>query len=179
MIANDQILETGIDKLVNLVKSCGKISVAEAAKELEVNQKVIMEWASLLEEKDLKLTSQRRTILRQAMGADGHFSAEKLLELSKKTDDTISKATVYRTLALLKESKILEEQDFGDGRKVYERAEGRKHHDHLICTSCGRIVEFHNPTIEELQARVAKQHGYVVTHHKMELYGLCPDCRRK
>ena len=90
-------------------------------------------FSEFLEKKDLKLTSQRKTILHQALQASGHFSAEQLLSLSKKEDSTISKATVYRTLALLKESKVLEEQDFGDGKKLYERGQGRRHHDHLVC----------------------------------------------
>src|SRR3989338_3337947 len=100
-------------------------------------------FSEFLEKKDLKLTSQRRTILRQAM-REGHFSAESLLDFSKKEDPTVSKATVYRTIALLKESRVLEEQDFGEGKKLYERAQGRKHHDHLICIKCGRIIEFEN-----------------------------------
>src|SRR4051812_10137341 len=107
-------------------------------------------FSRFLEKKDLKLTSQRRTILRQAMH-DGHFSAEQLLDFCKKADSSISKATVYRTLTLLKESKILEEQDFGDGKKLYERVQGRKHHDHFVCIRCGKIIEFENEAIERLQ----------------------------
>ena len=91
-----------------------------------------LKFTQFLEKKDLKLTSQRRTILGVASDVKGHFSAEGLLELSKKKDPTISKATVYRTLDLLKESEILEEQDFGDGKKSYEIALGRKHHDHFV-----------------------------------------------
>lgn len=133
-------------------------------------------FTEFLEGKDLKLTSQRRTILRQAIEADGHFSAEKLLDLSKKADDTISKATVYRTLALLKESKILEEQDFGDGRKVYERAQGRKHHDHLICIKCGKIIEFENEHIEKLQDAEAKKNQFRIVYHSLKLFGFCKSC---
>ena len=140
---------------------------------IQAAEKIFTEF---LEGKDLKLTSQRRTILRQAVDADGHFSAEKLLELSKKADDTISKATVYRTLALLKESKILEEQDFGDGRKVYERGQGRKHHDHLICVKCGRIIEFENEPIEKLQDSEAKKHHFRIVYHSLKIFGFCKSC---
>jgi Fur family transcriptional regulator, ferric uptake regulator len=132
-------------------------------------------FSSFLEKKDLKLTSQRRTILHQAM-RDGHFSAEKLLEFSKKEDPTVSKATVYRTLALLKEAKILEEQDFGDGKKLYERAQGRKHHDHLICIKCGKILEFENDAIERLQDSEAKKNRFKIVYHSLKLFGFCQSC---
>ena len=132
-------------------------------------------FSDFLEKKDLKLTSQRRTILRQAM-RDGHFSAEKLLDFSKKEDPTISKATVYRTLALLKESKILEEQDFGEGKKLYERAQGRKHHDHFVCIRCGKIIEFENEPIERLQDSEAKKHQFKIVYHSLKLFGFCKSC---
>lgn len=133
-------------------------------------------FTAFLEKKALKLTSQRRTILRQAIEASGHFSAEKLLEFSKKKDSTISKATVYRTLALLKESGILEEQDFGEGKKVYERAQGRKHHDHLVCIKCGKIIEFENDTIERLQDQEAGRHQFRIVYHSLKLFGFCKNC---
>ncbi len=133
-------------------------------------------FTEFLEKKSLKLTSQRRTILRQAIEAQGHFSAEKLLELSKKKDKTISKATVYRTLTLLKESNILEEQDFGEGKKVYERSQGRKHHDHLVCIRCGRIIEFENDAIEKLQDREATRQKFHIVYHSLKLFGFCKNC---
>ncbi len=132
-------------------------------------------FSDFLEKKDLKLTSQRRTILQQAM-RDGHFSAEDLLKYSKKADPTVSKATVYRTLALLKESSVLEEQDFGDGKKLYERSQGRKHHDHLICIRCGNIIEFENEAIETLQDSEAKKHNFKIVYHSLKLFGFCQNC---
>ena len=133
-------------------------------------------FAEFLEKKDLKLTSQRRTILHEAIVASGHFSAEKLLLFSKKADPTVSKATVYRTLVLLKESGILEEQDFGDGKKLYERAQGRTHHDHLICIRCGKIIEFENQKIENLQNSEAVKHRFKIVYHSLKLFGFCKTC---
>lgn len=138
-------------------------------------QKAESAFSDYLEKKDLKLTSQRRTILHQAM-REGHFSAEQLLVFSKKEDPTVSKATVYRTLALLKEAKILEEQDFGDGKKLYERAQGRKHHDHLICIKCGTIIEFENDAIERLQDSEAKKNHFKIVYHSLKLFGFCQSC---
>ena len=133
-------------------------------------------FSEFLEKKDLKLTSQRRTILKEAIQAKGHFSAEELLELSKKQDPTISKATVYRTLTLLKESKVLEEQDFGEGKKLFERSQGRKHHDHFVCIRCGKILEFENDTIERLQDNEAKKHNFEIVYHSLKLFGFCSNC---
>ncbi len=133
-------------------------------------------FADFLEKKDLKLTSQRRTILREAM-QDGHFSAEQLLKNSKKADPTVSKATVYRTLSLLKDARVLEEQDFGDGKKLYERAQGRKHHDHLICIRCGNIIEFENEAIETLQDSEAKKQNFKIVYHSLKLFGFCQKCK--
>ena len=133
-------------------------------------------FSEFLEKKDLKLTSQRRTILREAIEARGHFSADQLLAYSKKQDKTISKATVYRTLELLKESQILQEQDFGAGKKSYERAVGVKHHDHFVCIRCGDILEFENDEIEKLQdAEAAKKH-FKIVYHSLKLFGFCRKC---
>ena len=136
-------------------------------------------FTQFLEKKDLKLTSQRRVILKKAMEAQGHFSAEALLDLAKKEDRTVSKATVYRTLVLLKESRILEEQDFGDGKKLYERAQGRKHHDHFVCIRCGRILEFENDQIERLQDDQAKKMDFKIVYHSLKLFGFCNRCSEK
>ncbi len=134
-------------------------------------------FSEFLEKKNLKLTSQRRTILRQAIEAGGHFSAEELLKLSKKKDRTLSKATVYRTLALLKESRILDEQDFGGGKMLYERAIGHHHHDHFVCIRCGKILEFENDRIEKLQDEEAKKQDFKVVYHSHKLFGFCKRCQ--
>lgn len=133
-------------------------------------------FTDFLEKKSLKLTSQRRTILRQAMQAKGHFTADDLLDFSKKEDDTISKATVYRTLELLIESRILQNQDFGDGKNSYERALGVKHHDHFVCIRCGKILEFENDEIEKLQDAEAAKKNFTVVYHSLKLFGFCKNC---
>jgi Fur family ferric uptake transcriptional regulator len=87
-------------------------------------------------------------------------------------------ATVYRTMKLRAESNLAHAQNFGDGQTRYEPAVGREHHDHLICTRCGTIIEFENDRIEQMQDAVARKHGFRVTSHKMELYGLCRTCQK-
>lgn len=130
-----------------------------------------------LAEHDLKYTSQRRTILLEAFGAKRHFSAETLLDLVKKRDRTISKATLYRTLSLLTKAKILEEQDFGDGFMSYEPMIGKQHHDHLVCVKCKNILEFESEEIERIQEAEARKRGFKIISHSHKLFGLCKNCQ--
>ena len=125
----------------------------------------------------LKMTPQRRHILDVFLELNGHVTSEELYELVKKTYKTIGQATVYRTLKLLCGSGVAKEVDFGDGVARYERQTGDDHHDHLICEGCGQNVEVLDETIEKLQEEVAARHGFVLTRHKMYLYGVCPACR--
>ena len=128
----------------------------------------------------LKTSRQRELIADVFFAAGGHLSIDELLDRVRGADAKIGQATVYRTMKLLTKCGLAEARQFGDGHTRYEPVDDHEeHHDHMICTSCGKIVEFHNPQIEQLQDRVAVDHGFVVTHHKMELYGLCEDCRRK
>ncbi|MBP9732751.1 MAG: transcriptional repressor [Candidatus Omnitrophica bacterium] len=133
-------------------------------------------FETFLSENDLKYTSQRRTILLEAFGAKRHFGAEELLALVKKRDRTISKATLYRTLSLLTQSKILEEQDFGDGHMSYEPMLGKQHHDHLVCVKCKTILEFENAEIEKIQEAEARKQGFIIISHSHKLFGLCRRC---
>lgn len=125
----------------------------------------------------LRSTEQRRVIVDTFAGAQSHLTIEELLALVKRRDPRIGYATVYRTLKMLSESGIANELHFGDGFARYELREALSHHDHLICTNCGAIVEFEEPGIEQLQEQVAERHGFVVTSHRHELYGLCPSCQ--
>jgi Fur family ferric uptake transcriptional regulator len=109
---------------------------------------------------------------------EGHRRAEEILSDVRALSPKVSLATVYRTLKLLQEHGLAESHNFQDGQAFFEPSLGDGgHHDHLICTSCGHILEFVNPTIEKLQIKVAKDHGFLITNHKMELYGLCGKCQ--
>jgi Fur family ferric uptake transcriptional regulator len=121
----------------------------------------------------LKSTRQRALIIDTFFQASGHLSVEELWAQVRERD---AKVSVYRTMKLLSQSGLAHARNFGDGQTRYE--EVGEHHDHLICTQCGAIVEFEDDRIESLQDRVARQHGFLVTSHKMELYGLCAKCQR-
>jgi len=129
-------------------------------------------------ERRLKTTRQRHLILETFFQLEGHFSVEQLWAKVREHDPRVSVATVYRTMKLLAESNLAHAQNFGDGQTRYEPAVGREHHDHLICTRCGTIIEFENDRIEQMQDAVARKHGFRVSSHKMELYGLCRNCQK-
>lgn len=133
--------------------------------------------ADYLAGQGLKSTRQRDRILQVFIGAGRHLSAEELYGIVHKTDPGIGYATVYRTLKLLAQAGLAEERRFDDGFTRYEYNASDGHHDHLICTSCGRIVEFENERIEQLQDDVARSKGFEVRSHRLELYGLCSECR--
>jgi Fur family ferric uptake transcriptional regulator len=127
----------------------------------------------------LKSTSQRDSILKTFVDASQHLSAEELYARVKKTHPRIGYATVYRTLKLLAGAGMAEERRFEDGFTRYEFKASKSHHDHLICTRCGEIVEFENERIEELQQDMARKNGFQVQSHKLEIYGLCSVCQGK
>jgi Fur family ferric uptake transcriptional regulator len=130
-------------------------------------------------EKALKSTKQREIIADVFFNTDVHISLDELLTKVRRKSPKVGYATVYRTMKLLVECGLAAERHFGDGQSRYEPATEEGHHDHLICTECGKIIEFENQVIEDLQVEVAKSRDFVVTDHKLELYGLCEKCASK
>jgi Fur family ferric uptake transcriptional regulator len=128
-------------------------------------------------ENGLKHSRQRDRIAETFFGMGGHVSVEELVVRVRRLDPRISVATVYRTMKLLADCGLAVPRQFGGGQTRYEAAGARGHHDHLICTGCGEIVEFANEKIETLQSLVARRHGFEVESHKLELYGRCARCR--
>ncbi|MBB53174.1 MAG: transcriptional repressor [Magnetovibrio sp.] len=122
-------------------------------------------------EKGMKMTEQRRVIARVLSLAEDHPDVEELHRRAAELDPRISIATVYRTVRLWEEANILERHDFGDGRSRYEEVTD-DHHDHLIDMKSGRVVEFQNEEIEELQEKIAQAHGMKLVGHRLELYGI-------
>lgn len=122
-------------------------------------------------EKGMRMTGQRRTIARTIARSDDHPDVEELHRRAIKIDDNISIATVYRTVKLFEDAGILERHDFREGRARYEPVT-EEHHDHLIDMNTGDVIEFHNEEIEDLQRAVAKQLGYKLVDHRLELYGV-------
>lgn len=122
----------------------------------------------------LKLTRQREQILSVFLKME-HITAEQMYRLLAKKDPHIGLATIYRTLNLFCEAGLAQARHFGT-QTQYDNVSHKGHHDHLICTGCGKIVEFENCDIERLQEEVARRNGFIIKTHKLELYGLCAAC---
>lgn len=129
-----------------------------------------------LRRRGLKNTSQRLAILQAFLKSTSHNSTEDLYLELRKQHPRIGYATVHRTLKLLAECGLAIELNFGDGQTRYEPYDADQHHDHLVCTGCGRIIEFSEPAIEKLQDQVAARHDFLIRSHRHELYGLCSHC---
>lgn len=133
--------------------------------------------AAYIQERGLKQSRQRERIAQSFFAMGGHVTVEQLVARVRRDDPRVSVATVYRTMKLLSECGLAVARQFGDGQTRYEASAGRDHHDHLICTACGEIIEFANERIESLQEVVARRHGFEVESHRLELYGRCARCR--
>ena len=141
-------------------------------------EKLLEQFRNLLKDNTLKFTKQRELILKFLYENAGHYTPEDIYMLLKKEypDINIGIATVYRTLTLLEEAGIASSISFGAQGKKYELGL-KKHHDHLICTECGEIIEFFDATIEEQQEKIAKQFNFKMTDHTMKIVGLCQNCQ--
>jgi Fur family ferric uptake transcriptional regulator len=130
-----------------------------------------------MSQKGMKLTKQRRLIVKEFFQLDEHLSAEDLYRKVRQIDHSIGQATVYRTLNLLREAGLARELRFGNDVTIFEPLTDSTHHDHLVCERCGKTVAVLDEIIEQLQNRLAEQHNFKLTSHRMYLYGICPDCR--
>lgn len=130
----------------------------------------------LCSERGLRMTGQRRTIARVLTSAEDHPDVVEVFRRANQEDPRISLSTVYRTLKLFEDKGILERHEFGAGRRRYEEAT-REHHDHLINLETGQVIEFRNEDIERLQERVARELGFELVGHRLELHGI--PLRRK
>ena len=137
-------------------------------------------WEGLdqyLEQMGLKQTQQRRLIVQHFLAINSHVDAEELHRRVNGEGHDIGLATIYRTLNLLTEAGLIEQKSFQDGRSVFEVAHPGSHHDHLICTECGRVVEFEDQEIEDLQNKIASKYGIELKSHRLDLFGFCTDTK--
>jgi len=132
-----------------------------------------------LREHNLPVTSQREVVAEVLFTADGHLSADDIDRMLRERGAHVGKATVYRTLDLLSQSGMVAARDFGEGFRRYERAPGRRHHEHLICLRCGKVVEFVNERLERMKTLIAEEYGFRHHHHRLEIFGTCPECQQR
>jgi Fur family ferric uptake transcriptional regulator len=132
---------------------------------------------NFIRSKNLRRSEQRQQILDVFLKTESHLTAEDLYNIVKKKNPSIGYATIYRSLKLFSEAGLCRELQVVDGTTRYEHLYNHKHHDHLICTKCGKFVEIESPEIEALQNQLAKKNGFVLIKHRLELYGLCSACK--
>lgn len=125
----------------------------------------------LCRERGMRMTGQRRVIARVLSDATDHPDAEEVHRRASAVDSNISLSTVYRTVRLFDDKGILDRHEFGDGRARYEQV-AKEHHDHLIDMATGRVIEFRNEQVERLQEAIARELGYKLIDHRLELYGV-------
>ena len=135
-------------------------------------------FQEFLEQQGLKLTSERSALVREIFATHYHFEAEELLGKMKEKDVKISRATVYRTLELLVKSNMVRRVHLGEDHYHYEHVSGNSHHDHLICTTCGNVIEFHDEVLEQRQREICERKKFTPTFHNLQILGVCDACRR-
>jgi Fur family transcriptional regulator, ferric uptake regulator len=142
------------------------------------NEEIIDELKKIVKQKGLKYTEQREIVLSILLHAQEHLTAEEVYNEIKKghKDSNIGIATVYRALSFLEEVDLITSITFGTDGKKYE-SNAKSHHDHLICTDCGKIIEFIDDEIEKRQDKIAKKNKFKITSHSMQLYGVCETCQ--
>ena len=130
-----------------------------------------------LHQHHLPLTHQREAIAMALFESEHHLSVDELAALLRERGEHVGKATIYRTLNLMVEAGLAREHDFSEGFKRYEHQAGEAQHDHLVCTDCGKVVRFSRSSIDDLQEQIAAEAGFTAESRRLEIYGLCEECR--
>jgi Fur family ferric uptake transcriptional regulator len=127
----------------------------------------------------LKQTAQRQKILDTFLACEEHITPEYLYQILHQQDPQIGYITVYRTLKLLTRCGLAQEVRLENKNIGFEHRLNHKHHDHMVCLGCGKIIEFLNPQLERLQEQISKEHGFLAHNHRLEIQGWCSACQEK
>jgi len=140
------------------------------------NKELLNKFRDVLRQEGLKCTPQRVVILEEVVKDRGHRECEEIYMALRQNGSHVSRATLYRTMDILVKNEFVRKMEIGDGRARYESKVDSLHHDHLICTSCGKIVEFVDHDIEDIQVQIAKRYHFILQRHIHQLFGLCKKC---
>ena len=134
-------------------------------------------FRKFLQEGQYRITPERFDVLDAVLAWNDHFDADNLFIYLKNNGSKVSRATVYKTLSLLHECGLVSRYRFSQGHAQYEKTTDRPHHDHMVCTKCGKIVEFENSRVERLQDDACAQLGFTPMYHSFQIFGVCLECR--
>ena len=136
-------------------------------------------FREFLDTRHLRLTREREEVLQEVVRSRGHFDPEELHYTLKGKGAKVSRASIYRTIPLMVEAGIIGKVENTDKHSHYELILGREHHDHMLCTRCGRVIEFYSEELERLQDKLCQAHGFRGNSHTLEIKGLCKKCALK
>ncbi len=136
-------------------------------------------FRALLRLNQYRITPERLIVFDEICETQSHFDVEEIIVRLKKKKSAISRATVYRTIELLEKYGLIRRAKLTDLRSFYELTLGRHHHEHMICTSCGKIIEFESKGIESIQEDICKQHRFTMTYHFLHIFGMCEECKNQ
>lgn len=140
---------------------------------------VVEAFAGYLRDHGLPVTGQRLAIAEVLLQSERHLSADDVATELSRRQSGIGLATVYRTIELLVKSGLLVERDFGEGFRRYEPARDIPHHEHLLCTVCGKVHECRDERLERMTTLVAEANGFARQRHRLVIYGVCDECQRR
>lgn len=146
---------------------------------MPVSEHEVGRFQEFLQTQGLKLTTERAALVREIFATHYHFEADELLFKLKQKNIKISRATVYRTLELLVKFGMVRRVHLGEDHYHYEHVTGNSHHDHLVCTTCGGVIEFHDPALEARQRDICARRKFTPTFHNLQILGICDSCNRK
>ena len=134
------------------------------------------EFDAFISKKGLKLTRERDEIVSEVLCCQGHFAPDELFVQLRSKGSKVSRASIYRTIPLLVESGLIAEVESTDKHAHYEKVSKNSHHDHMICTVCGRVIEFYSKPLERLQESLCKRENFKGVRHCLEIMGVCENC---
>jgi len=144
-----------------------------------MKKEIEKKFCSYLRQRGMRCTAERKIILREVFSVHRHFDTEELFEMLRRKKTGISHASVYRTLPLLVNAGLAGRIVAAGGKAVYEHIYGHRHHDHMVCTRCGRNIEFSDDKIEKMQLAICAGYKFKPEYHTLEIKGLCRSCARK